>query len=176
MKHFIFLFAFTAFLSSCGTFDGRSIPTSTDGEVRADRIDYDGIRTELGLDRAIDDLGYEERRFNTCNIGNGYSSSSRCQDLTMMVLHFKLLCRNSTGTVSAIAQTAPMDRANIRWELAGSSGITQTNRHGYAQISLVSRYSKGSERLIIHIGDKYFGGRAHELKMHVLPGDWCDKI
>nr|BFD59133.1 hypothetical protein CKG001_12400 [Bdellovibrio sp. CKG001]BFD62511.1 hypothetical protein BdHM001_11920 [Bdellovibrio sp. HM001]BFD67585.1 hypothetical protein HAGR004_26070 [Bdellovibrio sp. HAGR004] len=155
-----------------------SIPTAvTEDADSSKRIDYVALQTFLGLDRGSEELGYSERTFNTCDTGYGYSRNQDCHKEVFVVLHFRLLCRDSEGTVSTIlteADVNPIAGRTVKWNLKGMSGTVVTDGLGYGQIRTVSRISQRRERLRLSVGPEFLYMRANEITKVITPRPWCD--
>ena len=155
-----------------------SVPTTVIKEADSPpRIDYAALQTYLGLDRGSEELGYSERTFNTCDAGYGYSRNQDCHKEVFVVLHFRLLCRDSEGTVSTIlteADVNPIAGRSVKWNLKGMSGTVVTDGLGYGQIRTVSRISQRRERLRLSVGPEFLYMRANEITKVITPRPWCN--
>jgi hypothetical protein len=130
------------------------------------------LQSRLGMIRAINKLGFEERRFNPCE--HGLQQAPNCQSQYMTVLHFQLLCRDSTGTVSRVPNAlTPLSKDYMTWKLAGKEGSTRTDVQGYGQLTMVSAKSTKGQRLILLIGKQFLGVTAEEASRLVLPKNFC---
>lgn len=139
------------------------------------QIDVDGLQRSLGLERSRFTLGYQEKTFNTCDAGFGYPKVA-CRLQTMMVLNFRLQCRDTTGTTSEIvtnAQTQPIANKTVRWQVGKQGSTTPTDDDGYAQIRGIYSKSPRSERIKLAVGTHFVYMRAGELTRIVTPPDWC---
>lgn len=149
----------------------------TGGETEGTRIDYVALQRHLGLERSNQELGFNEKAYDTCQVGYGYSSNKYCHRETFVVLHFQLVCRDSEGTVSEGVQTADMralsDRT-VRWNLKGISGEVQTDGEGYGQIHTVSPISQRGQRVKLAVGNDFLYMRANEITKVVTPKPWCN--
>jgi hypothetical protein len=61
------------------------------------------LQAKLGMVRASNNLGFEEKKFNPCE--HGIKSDHKCPSQFMTVVHFQLLCRDSEGTVTSAPRT-----------------------------------------------------------------------
>ena len=164
----------TACTSASKKTEERGIPTTT--TVEEGRIDYNAIQTYLKLDRPVEELGYTEKAFNTCEAGYGYSRSQNCHKEYFVVLNFRLMCRDTEGTISTIltdADVAPIAGKDVRWALNKISGNTSTDGLGYGQIRTVSPKSQFHQRLKIAVGNDFLYMRSDEIKKVITPRSWC---
>lgn len=173
--------ALLALLVGCSTSpkkeSAKVSPDVISPEQESTRLDYNALQTHLGLDRSEDQLGYNEKAFNTCDVGYGYSRSQDCHKEFFVVLHFRLLCRDSEGTISQIltdADVAPIAGKTVRWNLKGTSGTLVTDGMGYGQIRTVSRSSQRRERLKLAVGSEFLYMRANEITKVITPRPWCN--
>jgi hypothetical protein len=159
----------------------RNVPPTVSAPAEAEpsgpSIDYVALQKSLGLDRENSDLGYSEKGFDTCKVGYGYSGTHYCHHEYFVVLHFRLMCRDSEGTVAEGVNTVDMmsiaDR-RVKWNLKGISGTLQTDGEGYGQIHTVSPISQKSQRLKLAVGPEFLYMRANEITKVVTPKPWCD--
>lgn len=139
-------------------------------------IDEIALKKFLGLDIEPQSLGYRERSFNTCDVGFGYSKSKNCRQQHMVLIQFRLQCRDSEGTVSRVLSSEdlqPISRKEVRWNLPGQKGVTETDSEGYAQILAIAPGSQRSQRLKLAKGNDFLYLRAGEITQIVTPRDWC---
>jgi hypothetical protein len=140
------------------------------------QVDQEALQRWLGLDRELEDLGYAERSFDTCEAGFGYSKSHNCQIKHMIVIHYRLQCRDSEGTVQQALTSADLRNIaseNVRWTLPGQSGVSRTNGHGYGQIRGIFSSSQRNQRLKLGVGNDFLYMRANEITQVVTPQSWC---
>ncbi|MBC7420343.1 MAG: hypothetical protein H7328_06400 [Bdellovibrio sp.] len=146
-------------------------------ETAEDTVDYVGLQIFLKLDRSYDVLGYSERMFNTCEVGYGYSNSHNCEKKYFIVSHFRLVCRDSEGTISQILTAAdlrPLSRRSIKWSVKTANGELVTDSDGYAQIAMIASQSQRAERLKIASSNDFLYLKAGELTQMITPKNWCD--
>lgn len=151
--------------------------TVTEEPAASAKIDYVALQTFLGLDRGSENLGYTERVFNTCEAGYGYSRNQDGHKEVFVVLHFRLLCRDTEGTVSTIltdADVNPIAGKTVKWNLKGMTGAVVTDGLGYGQIRTVSRISQRRERLRLSVGPEFLYMRANEITKVITPRPWCE--
>ncbi len=140
-------------------------------------IDVWAIRRALKLDGAPTELGYRDASFNTCEIGYGYSSSNMCQRQTMAVIHFRLQCRDSEGTVSQAVGASNLRAisAPVRWTIGNQSGVVTTDGEGYGQIVSIFPKSPANTRLKVASGTQFlYLMHASEAGRLVVPKQWCE--
>jgi hypothetical protein len=151
------------------------VPAETSSEPS---IDVWAIRRALKLDRQPSELGYKEASFNTCEMGYGYSSSNMCQRHTMAVIHTRIRCRDSEGTVSQAVGEANLQpvTGQIRWTIGNQSGITTADGEGYTQIVSIFPKSPANTRIKIAAGNQFlYLMHASEAGRLVVPKQWCEK-
>lgn len=152
------------------------IPRSPASES-AGSVDYPSIQRELGLLRPMDDLGYEEAGYNTCEVGYGYSGTQDCKREYMVVIHFQLMCRESEGTISRALSAQdmfPIANKQVKWSLKGQEGIVLTDSLGFGQIITTGSHSQKLERLKLAVRNEFLYMRAGEIKRVVTPRPWCN--
>ncbi len=150
----------------------NSVPATFEPE----NIDQDGLQSFLKLKRGYNRLGYSEKSFNTCEVGYGYSSTHRCRPQTFVVIHFKLMCRDTEGTVSQAVTAAdlrPISNQNVKWTLKNAAGKLLTDSEGYGQIAMISGISQREQRLKLTVGNDFLYMRAGELTEMITPKSWC---
>lgn len=150
-----------------------SAPGSVD---EVENIDVDGLQSFLKLKRGYNRLGYSEKSFNTCEVGYGYSSTHRCRPQTFVVIHFKLMCRDSEGTVSeaiTAADLRPIANQNVKWTLKNAAGRLITDSEGYGQIAMISGISQREQRLKLTVRNDFLFLKAGELTEMITPKSWC---
>lgn len=141
-------------------------------------IDYLALQNALQMDRSREALGFTEKPFNTCEAGYGYSKSQNCHREHFVVIHFRLLCRDSEGTISTILTDQdlhPLDRRSVRWSLKGAQGVVTTDSDGYGQIVTAANLSQRSQRLRLAVGSEFLYMRANEIQKVITPQPWCDQ-
>lgn len=156
-----------------------SQPTAThpplEDETKKSKIDLLSLQRSLGMTRDSENLGYHEKGFNTCEIGYGFSPTQDCKKAYLAVVHFRLQCRDSEGTVSTAAHIlTPISSAQLKWSIGAIKGITSTDREGFGQIVTVLPKPSKRERFRMTSNSKYLVLRAGEVSRFVVPSDWCD--
>ncbi|WII73119.1 hypothetical protein QJS83_04435 [Bdellovibrio sp. 22V] len=183
MRLYIFTL-FVLFLAACSTSPKNEtveippvVPTAAPEEA-VSSIDVQAIQRHLGMERASDTLGVSEKAFNTCDVGYGFSRAQNCHREFLTVVHFRLLCRDSVGTISNILtemDTTPLAGRSVKWNLKKNSGIIATDGLGYGQILVVSPQSLRKERLRLAIGSEFLYMRANEITKVITPQNWCSQ-
>lgn len=141
-------------------------------------IDYYALQNHLQMDRQRESLGFSEKSFNTCDAGYGYSRSQNCHKEHFVVIHFRLLCRDSEGTISTVLtedDVRPLDRRTVKWTLKGTQGTVQTDGQGYGQIVTAANISQKSQRIKLAVGSEFLYMRANEIQKVITPQPWCDQ-
>lgn len=141
-----------------------------------ERIDLEGLERSLNLSRPDEVLGYQEAAFNSCSAGFGYSSSKNCRRLTMAVIHFRLQCRDSEGTISTAlgaSDLRPIAGQGVRWTVSDVDGVASTDGQGYAEIRGVFARSPKAKWLRLAVGVQFLNMRAGEITRVVTPRPWC---
>lgn len=142
-----------------------------DGE---EQIDTAGLQRSLDMERPADDLGFAERQFNTCDAGYGYSSTHNCRSRHFVVVHFRLQCRDSDGTVSSTNyQVRPVHSDQVKWNLGGYESFTRTDHDGFGQIRWIAPSSQKKNRLRLTVNGKFLALTAEEITRVVAPDQWC---
>lgn len=141
-------------------------------------IDEESLLRSLGLERGSEDLGFQEKSFNTCEVGYGYSSSHDCEKQHFVVIHFRLQCRDSEGTVSTIlndADLTPIADRDIKWTIAGRQGVARTDAMGFGQIKAIFSRSQKGQRLKLASQGEFLYIRTGDIQKIVTPKPWCPR-
>jgi hypothetical protein len=147
----------------------RTLPPQT--SVR--EMSVHELQAQLGLNRSADDLGFAHSNFDGCRMGVK-DEGRNCGTRFFSVVHFRLVCRDTTGTTTRVPSSlTPLARNGIEWRLGGVKGHVNTDSQGYGQVQLVSSRPVKSERFMLIIGTKILGLEAGEVSQIVLPGNWC---
>lgn len=137
-------------------------------------INIEEVTRNLGMDRPRESLGYDERKFNTCDVGGGYPQTENCRERYLGVVNLRLQCRDTSGTTSKIHhQLTPVTSGRVRWNWANLSSYVSTDRDGYAQVKIISRRSPSKQRLRLTIDGKFLAMTAGEMGRIVTPNEWC---
>jgi hypothetical protein len=178
----ILILSSVLFLSACTTTPKKEerarppLPTSPPAEPE-ESIDLLGLQRSLKMTRDPEDLGYKDRAFNTCRAGFGYSPTKNCRQQHLVVLHFRLQCRDSEGTVSEVvthAELMPVTSDEVRWNIGKSEGFTQTDGEGFGQIVMVAPKSIRRDRVRLTVGEDFLTMSGGDIKRIILPRNWCD--
>lgn len=183
MRNIFALGAFLLTLSACTSSpkkdsSGASVYTPSASEDSSGAIDYFALQNHLRMERERESLGFSEKSFNTCDAGYGYSRSQNCHNEHFVVIHFRLLCRDSEGTISNILteeDLRPLDRRSVKWALKGTTGVAQTDGQGYGQIITAVPASQKSQRIRLALGNEFLYMRANEIQKVITPAPWCDQ-
>ena len=134
------------------------------------------LEATLGLTRSSDQLGLEEKSFDSCK--HGSMLFSPCGPQHLSVLHLRIQCRDSEGTVTHVSSLnlEPLGRRNLKWKVGLREGITTTDNQGFAQIRLITPGSSKNQKLILISGKQALGLKAGEASRIIVPQDWCRKI
>lgn len=141
-----------------------------------ENIDLLGLQKSLRMERPMEQLGYAEKAFNTCQAGYGYSSSHNCRQRHLVVIHFRLQCRDSEGTVSemvTLEELQPVLADRMRWHLGSVPGTTSTDGEGYGQIRAVMSQSAKTQRLRLTVKNDFLLLTANQVKRIIVPKSWC---
>ncbi|QDK38685.1 hypothetical protein [Bdellovibrio sp. NC01] len=139
-------------------------------------IDLNALQTYLKLDRDTEQLGFVEKAFNTCDAGFGFSRSQNCHKEYFVVLHFRLMCRDTEGTISTVlhdGDVEPIAGRPVRWQLKNISGTIVTDGLGYGQIKAVSKISQNKQRIRLGVGNEFLYMRSNEITKVITPRPWC---
>ena len=153
-----------------------NVPGAQSPADEIENIDLNGLQSFLKLKRGYNRLGYSEKSFNTCEVGYGYSSTHRCRPQTFVVIHFKLMCRDTEGTVSEAVTAAdlrPIANQNVKWTLKNAAGRLMTDSEGYGQIAMISGISQREQRLKLTVRNDFLFLKAGELTEMITPKSWC---
>ncbi len=150
--------------------------TEAGSESGEPSIDVEGLARKLNLTRPVEVLGYQEAGFNSCDVGYGFSSSKNCHRMTLAVIHLRLQCRDTEGTISTALgaeDLRPISGQGVRWTLAGGDGVAQSDGEGYVEIRSIFPKSPRTQRLRIAVGLQFLYVRANEVSRIVTPRPWC---
>ncbi len=145
-------------------------------EEAQENIDVEGLERALKLSRPQEELGFQETGFNTCSIGYGFSSSKNCRKMAMVVIHVRLQCRDSEGTISTALGTADLVAIagqGIRWTLQRHDGIATSDGQGYATLRGLFSRTPRNDWLRLAVGVQFLNVRANQVTRVVTPRQWC---
>jgi hypothetical protein len=155
----------TLLIAGCRTTPPSPEPIDTSKDVASQ------LKERLSMRRAPEDLGFEERQFDPCEMG---MESAPCSAKRLTVIHFQLVCRDSEGTVQDVpVNLTPLKSGRVTWKLGGFSGLTRTNESGHGSLDIVSSRSLEGQRLSLRIGKQFLAFTASELTRVVLPQNFC---
>lgn len=185
MKHYLAI-ASLAFLFGCATPTYHAPPQSESAPwpgpltppVSDGGIDTTALQNLLGLSRPNEQLGFEEKAFETCRVGLGFPRDRNCQKKHLVVIHFQLMCRDSEGTISTILTTQdlqPVSSRSVRWTLKDLSNTVQTDSQGYGQITVIASVTQAQQRLKLTVGNDFLYMRAKEITRVATPPSWCER-
>ncbi len=150
--------------------------THETAEPKKPSIDINALQSHLRMDRDVENLGLTEKAFNTCEAGYGFSRSQNCHQEYFVVLHFRLQCRDTDGTISEILtdeDLSPLAGRKVKWTLKNLSGTADTDGLGYGQIRINSPISQKKQRVRLSIGSEFLYMRANEITKVITPLPWC---
>lgn len=158
------LFSLLVALTSCVTAPGPS-GSKPSGPTIAQ------IKERLKLVREVQDLGFDEKTFNACDLG---LKAEDCTNEFLTVIHFQLVCRESEGTVSEVpTDLIPIQSDAISWKLGDATGVTQSDAQGFGKVEVRRPVSSATSRLRLTIEDRFVATPARETTRIVVPQDWC---
>jgi hypothetical protein len=132
------------------------------------------LQSALGMDRAATELGLSEKIFDSCHT-RVKDGTARCGNRYLSVVNFRLLCRDSEGTVEAVVtNTRPLKSDHVEYQLAGDRGVVQADANGYVQVRVVTAAPVRGQRLVVTVGKQFFGKEVSEVDQLILPTYWCD--
>jgi hypothetical protein len=143
---------------------------------QTENIDLEGLERSLNLSRPQEELGYQEAGFNTCSAGFGFSSSINCRKMVMAVVHVRLQCRDSEGTISTAlgaSDLVAIAGQGLRWTMQRRDGITTTDGEGYAEVRGVFSKTPRNDWLRLAVGLQFLNVRANQVTRVVTPRPWC---
>lgn len=172
-----------ALFSSCTTTQ-QKMPTSSVEKPAIKKplgskrpsLDLQKLENELKLSRTAEDLGFTERAFDLCK--QNFTQSGPCGPQHFSLLHLRIQCRDSVGSVTHVSKVDLEDFAqrNIRWKLGLAQGQVTTDSRGYAQIRLITPGSSKHQKLILIADGQALGLKVTEASRIIVPQDWCRKI
>lgn len=117
-------------------------------------------------------LGLQERTFNSCQ--EKFKDGAKCGVRTLVSIGFRLMCRDSEGTVSVTPRDLlPVINDQVQWKLAGQSGFVRTDGGGFAVLSAVTAGSVAGTRLVLIVGKQFLGIDTSDVGQIVVPIYWC---
>jgi hypothetical protein len=149
-----------------------SYSTQTQTRSLYNDIDVNALLVELGMDHPMEQVGFTERPFNTCQVKANRSPRPQCQRLYVTRLNFKLMCRHSTGTVERVNLT-PLFTRKLRWKGGRMRGYTSTNSKGFGSLGFITPTSSRYGHLYLYLGSKIARKKFQDQWKLVLPESWC---
>lgn len=176
------LFATLFALAACSTAQiektpeiSRTAPPPARQQLEDEPIDVLGLQRSLKMEREYDDLGFQEKSFDTCSVGYGYTASRNCRRKSFVVLHFKMECRDSEGTVSnADYALTPVTSDHVKWNFGSQAeGLIATDTSGFGQIRYIAPNPVANQKLRLTVNGKFLILTASEARRMVVPSSWC---
>lgn len=180
-KYLLLILLSSLLLIACSSKEKvKEAPISTqpqsDNKIVTESVDEIALQRALGLELPIERLGYAEKKFNTCEVGYGYSNVNNCRERYFVVIQYQMLCRDSEGTVSEVINSHDLIKnvsRTLRWDLKDFKGTTTTDGLGYSQIRLIADKSQKQQRFKLTIEDDFLYLRAGEVNKIITPRPWC---
>lgn len=141
-----------------------------------ENVNVDGVRRVLALSLERENLGYIEKAFDTCDVGNGYSKVSNCRKKYFILIQLRMQCRDSEGTTSEIVTSADltaMSNRDLVWSVKNEKGEARTDAQGYAQIQWIASASQRGQRVRLGNNTDFLYLKADEIRQIILPRYWC---
>jgi hypothetical protein len=145
-------------------------------QIEMENVDLVSVQRVLNISPDKDKLGFTEKSFDTCEVGNGYSKVKNCRRIIFGLVQFRLQCRDTEGTTSEIITAAnlePMSHKDLSWSLKQFSGKAKTDSQGYAQIRYALPTSQRGQRLRVGTQSDFLYLKADEVKQVITPKYWC---
>ncbi len=153
-------------------------PTSSSAEPDEESIDVTGLQKSLRMTRDAEDLGYVEKQFESCRAGFGLSPIRNCRPLYLVVVHFRLQCRDSEGTVSEVVTNAELRAIttnNLRWNFGKVQGVTKTDGEGFGQVVAIAPSPSRKQRFRLTRGNDFLALPAGDVRRIIVPRTpWCE--
>lgn len=140
-------------------------------------VDYEGLKRSLGLEGPVEDLGYKEKTFNTCQVGYGYSSTHDCEKKVFAVVRYRLQCRDSVGTISTgltASDLTAISGKTVRWTFGKKEGVDTTDGDGFGNAEGIFTVSPKRDWLRLAVGSQFLHVRAGDITRIVVPRPWCE--
>lgn len=138
-------------------------------------LDLKKVSEQLKFERPVEDVGFEEKAFNDCTLPPGYRLSDSCGTQYLTVVHFRMRCRDSEGTVESVThqELTPLMSRDIKWNLAGQSGTTSTDKRGYGTVRALTPQSVKGKSFRLTVNEQIMSVEVGEVRQFVLPNYWC---
>ncbi len=170
MKKLLLTLSFIGLLVSCtGPEKKPDIKIPPSGQ-----LSLESLKFQIGLGRSVEELGYSEKAFDSCQTDP--TPLVNCGRKTFQLIHFRLQCRDSVGTVDSVSQVEliPVVSNRINWRVGSESGVARTDAEGYGQIQFVSNKSSKKQRMSLKIAGNSLGVTAEDVSRIIVPRDWCE--
>ena len=153
-------------------FEGESKPS----KKREPIINYDLLLSQLNLNKDSGELGYFEKTFNTCKVGQAYISDESCRQMTLSLVQFRVQCRSTTGTVNSVSnyELSALGSRQFKWTLGLYSGQSRTDHNGFGQAHVVTPGSSKNQPFLLKVGTNNLRLTARNVSRIIVPNDWCD--
>ena len=168
-------------MAACATPEKTPEPAAPPPPATAEatgNVDLDKLQQALGLDGERDAVGYNEKSFGTCDMGYGFSRNRDCRTQYLVVLRFRLQCRESEGTSADVVDQQTIHAITndkVRWNVGVNQGFTNTDGEGFGVVRFIAPRSQKRERAKLTIDGRYLVMRAEDMSRMVTPADWCAK-
>ena len=150
-----------------------TVPREVSGKRAAGLTDLNQLQIELGMDRRANDLGFSEKNFDSCSLRTR-SEDGECGARHFSVVYFRLQCRDTEETTSAVATNfRPVVSDRVQWKLGTLIGFTRTDSAGYGQIKVMRPESARGQRLVLIVGKQFLGLDVSEVSQIIVPNYWC---
>jgi hypothetical protein len=124
-------------------------------------LDLKTVQTKLGMQRAVDQLGFEEKRY-----GEDFFS----------IIYFRIQCRDSEGTVEFVSESEfTALSAQLFWQITKLSGNVLTDEQGFGQIRVLSKDSIKNRRLVLKSNSVLLAMKVEDVQRFIVPIYWCQK-
>lgn len=154
----------------------KSSPSQPTPPLEIESVDLNGLRRTLGLNIDRNTLGYFERPFDTCQVGQGFSKTKNCSRQMFVLIQLRLQCRDTEGTTSEIvtqANLTPIAQNRLSWSVKSAKGEVFTDSQGYGQIQMVVPVSQKGQRIRIGNQTDFLYLKADEVSHVITPRYWC---
>jgi len=140
--------------------------------VREPDVEPEAVARALRINPTSLPLGLKEYRVNLCKLG---LSKSNCGTKVFSATKFKVMCRDSEGTVQEVNtwNFEPMAGKNVEWRIGMQGGRVVTNSQGEGLTYALDSRSPKYERYILISGKHSLGLRLNQVKQIVVPYYWC---
>lgn len=160
-------------LSACASKPKDTKTVTPSNEPYAKTVSAEEVRQ--ALDMEINGLGFSEKSFNSCSLPKELQTSSSCETKYFSIVHFQVLCRNTTGTTEETVTSSHLRplSGNLEWVVGALRGKTTTNKDGFGTALILSKTSMSKRRFILKLHQKALGLTAEDVSKIVVPDNWC---